>query len=222
LPKIFIKNAMVEFFGTMALLVSIVGSGFMASNLTEDAGVALLIIASVIALTLLVLIYVLMPISGAFFNPIVVMLSVIKKEMQLSPAVVLIFAQFTGAIAGSLLANYFFTGQPLQYSSYERISNPVFAAEVFASFGLIFIIAVKNVLVPQAALAYLVPAWIFGAIFFTSSTAFANPAVTVARFFTDSVTGIALSSVPWFILAQILGALLAILAAVFLVKNHKN
>lgn len=80
LPENIVKNAVVEFFGTMALLVSIVGSGFMASNLTEDAGVALLIIASVIALTLLVLIYVLMPISGAFFNPIVVMLSIIKKK----------------------------------------------------------------------------------------------------------------------------------------------
>ncbi|MFY9325602.1 MAG: aquaporin [Candidatus Nanopelagicales bacterium] len=207
-----LRNSIVEFFGTMILLVSIVGSGFMASELSDDSGVVLLTMASVISLTLLVLIYVLMPVSGAFFNPAVVLLAVIKKEMKLAVAVSLVVAQILGAISGSLLANYFFTAQPIQTSNIDRISSPVFVAEVLATFGLIFIIAIKKTLVAEAALPFLIPAWIFAAIFFTSSTAFANPAVTIARYFTDSVSGIAISSVPWFILAEVLGALLAVLA----------
>jgi glycerol uptake facilitator-like aquaporin len=220
LPNSIARVVIVEFFGTMTLLISIVGSGFMASSLTDDAGVALLIMASVISLTLLVLIYVLMPISGAFFNPVVVLLSIIKKEVMLWSGLALMAAQFLGAIVGSLVANYFFTSQVLQFSANERISNPIFAAEIFATFGLIFIVALKNVLVSPSALPFLVPAWIFGAIFFTSSTAFANPAVTFARYFTDSVTGIALTSVPWFILAEIIGALVAIAAANYLIKRR--
>lgn len=215
-----VKNSIVEFFGTMVLLISIVGSGYMGSRLSEDLGVALLINASVTSITLLVLIYVLTPISGAFINPVVVLLSIIKKELALLTAVVLIVAQFLGAIAGSLAANYFFTSQAMQFSNNERIITPVFTAEVLATFGLIFIIAIKNHVVPESAIPFLVPAWIFAAILFTSSTAFANPAVTLARFFTDSFTGIAISSVPWFILAEILGALLAILAAVALLRKN--
>lgn len=219
MPANIVRDAVVEFFGTMVLLISIVGAGFMASQLSDDAGVMLLIVASVVALTLVVLIYVLMPISGAFFNPVVVLLSVIKKEIALLPALVLALAQFLGAIAGSLTANYFFTAQALQFSNNERISTPVFVAEILATFGLIFIIAMKEKFVAVSALPFLVPAWIFAAIFFTSSTAFANPAVTLARFLTDSITGIGISSVPWFILAEVLGTLLAVVAAGALVKK---
>jgi len=118
------------------------------------------------------------------------------------------------------MANYFFTGEVIQFSSNERISTPVFAAEVVATFGLIFIIALKDVFISESALIFLVPAWIYAAIFFTSSTAFANPAVTVARYFTDSFTGISLNSVPWFILAEIVGALIAIAAGSYLVKKR--
>jgi glycerol uptake facilitator-like aquaporin len=214
------KIAVVEFFGTSILLLSIVGSGFMATRLSDDLGVALLINASVISLTLLVLIYVMLPISGAYLNPVVVLLAIVKRSLNVATGAVLTVAQVMGAIFGSLMANYFFTGEVIQFSSNERISTPVFAAEVVATFGLIFIIALKDVFISESALIFLVPAWIYAAIFFTSSTAFANPAVTVARYFTDSFTGISSNSVPWFILAEIVGALIAIAAGSYLVKKR--
>jgi len=213
------RNLIVEFFGTMTLLVSIVGSGFMANLLSQNLGVALLINAAAISLTLLVLIYVLMPISGAFLNPVVVLLALVKKEIRAVFALWLIVAQILGAIMGALAANYFFTGDIWQFSNYDRISPPVFAAEIFATFGLIFLIALKDKIYDKSALVFLVPAWIFSAIFFTSSTAFANPAVSVARYFTDSFTGIALNSVPWFILAELIGFVIAFLLAKALLKK---
>lgn len=221
LPKKVIKIAIVELFGTAILLLSIVGSGIMATALTDDMGIALLINASVISLTLLVLIYVMMPISGAFLNPVVVMQAFIRKSLAATEALLLVIAQTTGAITGSLMANYFFTNQPLQFSNNERISLPVFMSEILATFGLILIIGLKDKFIPQSSLPFLIPAWIFSAIFFTSSTAFANPAVSIARYFTDSLTGIAITSVPWFILAEVIGALLAIFAAGYLIKNSK-
>jgi len=216
------KIAVVEFFGTSILLLSIVGSGFMATRLSDDSAVALLINASVISLTLLVLIYVMLPISGAYLNPVVVLLAIVKRSLNVATGAVLTVAQVMGAIFGSLMSNYFFTSEVIQFSSNERISTPVFTSEVVATFGLIFIIALKDKFISESALIFLVPAWIYGAIFFTSSTAFANPAVTIARYFTDSYTGISLNSVPWFILAEIVGALIAIAAANYLIKKVKT
>jgi glycerol uptake facilitator-like aquaporin len=204
------KKLLAEYLGTTLLVAIVVGSGIMATDLTKDVGLQLLIntIATVFGLGVLILI--LAPISGAHFNPAVTMVDLIQGKSSALQFIQYVFAQVLGAISGALLANAMFDRAIIETATKLRAGSNLYLAEVLATAGLILVI---NLLVVQKNLTVIpvaVAVWIGSAYFFTSSTSFANPAVTVGRIFSDSFAGIAPSSAPAFIAAQILGALIGL------------
>jgi len=202
------KKLLSEFIGTATLVATVVGSGIMATNLSADLGIDLLINTVATVFVLYILITLLAPISGAHFNPLVSAIAYFRKELSLSAALWFFIAQILGGSLGAILANLMFENPAIEPSQHSRTGSHLLLGEVIASAGLIFIIflAVKQGI--DKKIPRLVAAWIGAAYFFTSSTSFANPAVTIARSLTDSFSGITFSSVPAFILAQIVGAIL--------------
>ena len=200
-----------EFIGTMILAVAIVGSGHMAANLAQDGGVKLLINALATALGLAVVIKVGMKTSGAHFNPAVTLVMVILKKISNEVAALYIAAQVLGAILGVGIANLIYDQGFLRQSSIIRDGSNLFFSELFATAVLVLIILTFRK--KDELIAVYVPIWIFGAILFTSSTSFANPAITIGRVFTNSFTGIALDSVLLFVVAQLIGALVGLVVA---------
>ena len=200
-----------EFIGTMILAVAIVGSGHMAASLAQDGGVKLLINALATALGLAVVIKVGMKTSGAHFNPAVTLVMVILKKISNEVAALYIAAQVLGAILGVGIANLIYDQSFLKQSSIIRDGSNLFFSELFATAVLVLIILTFRK--KDELIAVYVPIWIFGAILFTSSTSFANPAITIGRVFTNSFTGIALDSVLLFVVAQLIGALVGLVAA---------
>lgn len=200
-----------EFIGTMILAVAIVGSGHMAANLAQDGGVKLLINALATALGLAVVIKVGMKTSGAHFNPAVTLVMVILKKISNEVAALYIAAQVLGAILGVGIANLIYDQSFLKQSSIIRDGSNLFFSELFATAVLVLIILTFRK--KDELIAVYVPIWIFGAILFTSSTSFANPAITICRVFTNSFTGIALDSVLLFVVAQFIGALVGLVVA---------
>jgi glycerol uptake facilitator-like aquaporin len=215
------KAVFAEFLGTALLVTAIVGSGIMGSNLSGDLLVALIANALSTALALGLLILTLGPVSGAHFNPVVSMALAIDQRFKAPRVAPYLAAQFAGAISGAILANVMFGAAAIQVSSKGMASEGTAIGEVVATAGLVFIIlnlvqSKRADLIPIA-----VPAWIGSAYFFTSSTSFANPAVTVGRIFTDSFAGIGAQSVPSFVIAQLLGAALGIVLAKVFAKSKK-
>ncbi len=200
-----------EFAGTMILALAVVGSGHMAANLSQDGGIRLLINALATAVGLAVVIKVGIKTSGAHFNPVVTLVMVILKKISNQLAVTYIVAQVLGAVLGVGIANLIYDQDFLMQSSILRDGLNLFVSEIFATAVLIWIIL--NLGKKDELIAIYVPIWIFGAILFTSSTSFANPAITIGRVFTNSITGIALDSVLLFVLAQFIGAILGLLLA---------
>ena len=200
-----------EFIGTMILAVAIVGSGHMAASLAQDGGVKLLINALASALGLAVVIKVGMKTSGAHFNPAVTLVMVILKKISNEVAALYIAAQVLGAILGVGIANLIYDQSFLKQSSIIRDGSNLFFSELFATAVLVLIILTFRK--KDELIAIYVPIWIFGAILFTSSTSFANPAITIGRVFTNSFTGISLDSVLLFVVAQLIGALVGLVVA---------
>ena len=200
-----------EFIGTMILAVAIVGSGHMAASLAQDGGVKLLMNALATALGLAVVIKVGMKTSGAHFNPAVTLVMVILKKISNEVAALYIAAQVLGAILGVGIANLIYDQGFLRQSSIIRDGSNLFFSELFATAVLVLIILTFRK--KDELIAVYVPIWIFGAILFTSSTSFANPAITIGRVFTNSFTGIALDSVLLFVVAQLIGALVGLVVA---------
>jgi len=199
-----------EYLGTALLVAIVVGSGIMATDLTQDVGLQLLIntIATVFGLAVLILI--LAPISGAHFNPVVTLIDLIQGKSSIIQFLQYAVVQTAGAISGAFLANTMFDNAVIQTATKIRSGSNLYLAEIVATAGLILII---NLLVNQKNLSVIpaaVAAWIGSAYFFTSSTSFANPAVTIGRTFSDSFAGIALECAPKFIAAQILGAIIGL------------
>jgi glycerol uptake facilitator-like aquaporin len=209
-----IKQLVFEFFGTATLLIGVVGSSFMATNLTADKGLALLINAAVTAATLGIIIKVGASVSGAHYNPAVTFANVLLRKNSLALALQYLLAQVVGAICGVILANAMFSSKLVANSTIERSGTGLVLAEIIATVGLVYLALTSN----EKSAWKLIPLWIFAAYFFTSSTSFANPAVTLSRVFTESGAGINSGSVLWFVLAQIVGSLLA----TTLVKLEKN
>jgi glycerol uptake facilitator-like aquaporin len=195
-----------EFLGTALLVAAVVGSGIMGSLLSTDIGVVLLINTVSTVLALGVLIFLFLPISGAQFNPAVTLIMGLRKELSATVAVLYIVVQVLGGLAGVALGNVMFGQIAMEFSENPRDSLELLIGEVVATAGLIFLILLTVARDKAPALSILVPAWIGAAYFFTSSTSFANPAVTFARMFTNTFTGIAPQSVLPFIGAQIVGA----------------
>ena len=204
------RKLLAEYLGTALLVAIVVGSGIMATDLTQDVGLQLLIntIATVFGLAVLILI--LAPISGAHFNPVVTLIDLIQGKSSVIQFLQYAVVQTAGAISGAFLANAMFDQAIIQTAAKIRSGNNLYLAEIVATAGLILVINLlvnqKNLNVIPAAVA----AWIGSAYFFTSSTSFANPAVTIGRTFSDSFAGIAPECAPQFIAAQILGALIGL------------
>ncbi len=200
-----------EFIGTMILAIAIVGSGHMAANLAQDGGVKLLLNALATALGLAVVIKVGMKTSGAHFNPAVTLVMAILKKISNELAALYIAAQVLGAVLGVGIANLIYDQSFLKQSTIIRDGSNLFFSELFATAVLVLIILTFRK--KDELIAIYVPIWIFGAILFTSSTSFANPAITIGRVFTNSFTGIALDSVLLFVVAQFIGALVGLIVA---------
>jgi glycerol uptake facilitator-like aquaporin len=204
-----------EFVGMALLACVVVGSGIMGTNLSNDPGVALLIntISTIFALAILILI--LGPISGAHFNPAVTLVSLVNKTMQTKDALAYIAVQVAGAITGAIVANAMFDLAVIQISKTDRITVGKLLGEVIATAGLILVIGVLIDRAQTSLIPVVVAGWIGSAYFFTSSTSFANPAITIGRVFSDTFAGIAPSSVLPFIVAQLVGATIGM----FVVKS---
>jgi glycerol uptake facilitator-like aquaporin len=216
------KALFAEFLGTALLVTAIVGSGIMGSNLSGDLLVALIANALSTALALGLLILTLGPVSGAHFNPVVSMALAIDQRVKAVTVAPYLVSQFAGAVAGSVLANVMFGSEAIQVSSKPMASEGAAIGEVVATAGLVFIILSLIQTKRTELIAVAVPAWIGSAYFFTSSTSFANPAVTVGRIFTDSFAGIGPQSVPSFVIAQLLGAALGIVLAKTVASSKKK
>jgi len=204
------KKVLGEYLGTTLLVAIVVGSGIMATNLSQDVGVQLLINTISAVFGLAVLIQILGPISGANFNPVVTMVDLIQKRTNVMTFIQYAIAQTAGAITGAILANGMFSHPLIEISTKARSGGNQYLGEIVATAGLILII---NLMIHQektALIPVIVASWIGSAYFFTSSTSFANPAVTVGRIFSDSFAGIAPECVLKFIAAQILGALIGL------------
>jgi glycerol uptake facilitator-like aquaporin len=197
------RKYLAEFTGTFFILTAVVGSGYMATNLTSNIALQLLINALATIAMLAVIISVFADVSGSHFNPVVTLYLLIKKKIKPANSLGYLLSQILGAILGTIAANFMFSSNFIEISTEDRFNSGTFVGEVLATFGLLLVIIAK----PSKA-NRLVPAWIATAYFFTASTSFANPAVTLGRIFTDSFAGIAPASVLGFICAQLLALVL--------------
>jgi arsenate reductase len=202
-----------EFLGTAFLVAAVIGSGIMASRLSpNDIGLQLLENAAATAAALVAIILAIGPVSGAHLNPVVTLADRLFGGLSSGEAAGYIGAQLSGGAAGAVMANLMFSLPAVEVSTKVRSSGGLWFAEVVATFGLLLV--VFGVLRSGRARAapFAVGAYIGGAYFFTASTSFANPAVTAARMFSNTFAGIGPSSVPPFVVAQLVGAALAVLA----------
>jgi len=206
---VLLRKAFAELLGTLLLVATVVGSGIAASRLSPgDVGLQLLENALVTGAVLVALILALGPVSAAF-NPVVTLVERALGALTTGQAAVLVVAQVTGACLGSVLANLMFELDAVAVSARDRSSGALWLAEVVATFGLVVVVFGVVRSGRAAHVAYAVGAYITAAYFFTSSTSFANPAVTVGRTLSDTFAGIAPSSVGPFVLAQLAGGALA-------------
>ena len=203
-------RAVAEFVGTGLLVCVVVGSGIMGDALSTDDGVSLLIntVSTVFALALLIVL--IGPISGAHLNPAVTLVNVFLRQQSARESALYIAAQTAGAIGGAILANVMFDLSALQISDRDRTSAGMLVGEVVATAGLIAVIGIVSARKQNAIIPLAVAGWIGSAYFFTSSTSFANPAVTVGRVFSDTFAGIAPESVLPYIAAQLVGAAIGV------------
>ena len=203
------RKYLAEGIGTFLLVAVVIGSGIMAENLSNgNVAVALLGNTLATGAILFVLIKMFGPISGAHFNPAVSLVFYIRKELEQKDFSIYVLAQVVGGLIGVFLTHYIFNIQILQVSQNVRGEIPLLVSEIIATTGLLLtILFIRKSDSPSVALG--VALFISAGYWFTSSTSFANPAVTIARIFTDTFTGIAPVSVKFFITGQIIGCLLA-------------
>lgn len=215
------RSALAEFLGTALLVAIVVGSGIAAQRLSSDTGLQLLENSIATLLGLGVLIVLLAPVSGAHFNPVVTLAFAALESRtgaRMSPqaSVVYIVAQVAGGIGGALLANSMFA-VPTAIATTHRATPATFLAEVVATAGLVLVIlGLTRAGQSAAVVATAVGSYIGAAYWFTSSTSFANPAVTLGRLFSDTFAGIAPDSVLPFVAAQLLGGGVAVAATALL------
>lgn len=204
------RNYLSELIGTMALVATVVGTGFMTENLGADPVTSLLANALATGAVLVVLIYLLGPFSGAHLNPAVSFALLLRKKLSARDAAFYVMSQLLGALAGALLANAMFEKALVTSSAISRSGFGQWLGELVATSGLVFLILVLAKRKQGHLIAPAVALWIVAGYFFTSSTSFANPAATFGRALTQSPVGIAWDSVTGFVIAQFLGAILAV------------
>lgn len=207
------RRLFAEFLGTALLLATVVGSGVMGMELSGgNRGVALLANAGATAAALYVLIVLLGPVSGAHMNPAVSLVARLRGELDARALAGYVLAQVAGAVAGVALAHLMFGLDVVQWGDHARTGASQWLSEAVATAGLVLTI-VLGLRQRAAAVPALVAAYIFAAYWFTASTSFANPAVTLARSITRTFAGIRPEDVPGFVIAQLAGALLGLAMA---------
>ena len=199
-----------EYIGTAFLLMIVVGSGIMSQLLTDNNALVLLANTIATGAGLTVLIWMFGNVSGAHFNPAVSMIMYANNELKAKELGGYCLFQVSGAITGTLLANYMFGLDLLQFSTNSRTGINLYFSEMIATFGLLLVILRVRTLKFEL-IAPAVGLYITAAYWFTSSTSFANPAVTIGRMLTDTFTGIQPENVLLFIISQLIGAFLAYL-----------
>jgi len=206
-----------EALGTAFLIIAVVGSGIMASRLSPgDVGLQLFENAAATAGALIGLILMFGAVSGAHFNPIVSLVDRLLGTLSTRDALLYASAQTVGGCAGTVVANLMFELPAVEWSTHNRSSGALWLSEVVATVGLLLVIHGCVRTGRASVVPFAVGAWIGGAYWFTSSTSFANPAVTIARTLSDTFAGIEPASAPMFIVMQVLGALLAFALITFL------
>lgn len=214
------KIALAEFLGSIILLMTIVGAGIMADNVSDDDGVSMFITVTAIAFSIALIIKIFGPISGGHFNPLVTFYFYFRKEIKAKTALIMVTSQLSGALVGTVLANLMFDLPAISISKLDRLGPDIFIAEIVATIGLFIVIQLINSnrnLNP----AVIIPIYIGPAIFYTSSTAFVNPSITLTRTLSDTFTGISPASVPLFLLAQLIGAIIGMLISKGLIDSKK-
>jgi arsenate reductase len=211
------RRAVAEFVGTALLVAIVVGSGIYAQRLSPtDVGVQLLENSIATGAGLVALILALGPVSGAHFNPVVTMADRILGGTTTRDAGIYVVVQVAGACVGAMVANLMFDLPAVDISSHTRSGSGVWLGEAVAAFGLLLVILGVVRAGRAGVAAFAVGGYIAAAYWFTSSTSFANPAVTIGRSLSDTFAGIAPESVPMFVVMQVLGALLAVALGLFL------
>ena len=197
-------NLFSETIGTSFLLLIVVGSGIMGENLTENKAVVLLANSITTAFGLIVLIWIFGSYSGAHFNPVVSILMMLLGRLTKQEMLFYVLCQIIGGVAGVVLANIIFDLDIISISDNRRLTTGIFISEIIATFGLLLTILLVSKQKPEMVAAA-VGLYIGAAYWFTSSTSFSNPAVTIARTLSDTFTGIVPSDVVPFIFAQLIG-----------------
>jgi len=212
-----VRRASAEAVGTALLVAIVVGSGIAAQRLSpDDVGLQLLQNSTATGAGLVALILALGPISGAHFNPVVTLADRMLGGTSTRDAGVYVGAQVAGGCVGAIVANLMFSLPAVTLSTHTRSGGGVWLAEAVATFGLLLVILGVVRSGRSSVAAYAVGGYIAAAYWFTSSTSFANPAVTVARTLSNTFAGIAPASVPMFVVMQVLGALVAVALSCFL------
>ncbi|OAE97303.1 MIP family channel protein [Bradyrhizobium centrolobii] len=212
------RRLVAEGLGTLLLVATVVGSGIMAETLTKDVALALLGNTLPTGAILVVLITVLGPISGAHFNPAVTLVFMFRGALRPPHAAQYVVAQVLGGILGAVVAHAMFGLPLMEFSSKARTGFPQWLAEAVAAFGLVATI-LGGLRFREAAVPWLVGLYITAAYWFTASTSFANPAVAIARSFTNTFSGIRPQDLPGFIVAEMFGAFVALAVMTWLLRG---
>lgn len=216
-----LRKAFAELLGSALLAATVVGSGIAAAALSEDAGLQLLENALITGAVLVALILALGPVSAAF-NPIVTLVERFFGAISSREALAFIAAQVVGCSFGVMVANLMYDLPAVELSQHAREGSGVWLGEVVATLGLVVVIFGVVRSGRAASVAYAVGGYITAAYWFTSSTSFANPAITLARTLSDTFAGIAPSSVPMFVLMQLIGGALAVGAVALLYPDARR
>ena len=209
-----------EALGTCLLLIAIVGSGIAASRLSPmNAGLQLFANAATTAFALVAIILALGPVSGAHLNPVITLVDRLFGGVSTAEASAYVLAQVVGAVAGAVIANLMFSLPAIELSHLDRAGGGLLLGEVVATSGLVIVVFGVIRSPRPAAAPFAIGAFIGSAHFFTSSTSFANPAVTLARALSDTFTGIAPSSVLPFVASQLVGGILGYAVVLILIPD---
>ena len=212
------RRVVAEGLGTAMLVATVVGSGIMATSLTQDVGLALLGNTLATGAILVVLITILGPISGAHFNPAVSLIFAISRTLPRSDLTAYVLAQIVGGVIGTIAAHLMFGLPLIELSSKVRTGGAQWFSEGIATFGLLAVI-LAGIKFERKAVPWLVGLYITAAYWFTASTSFANPAVALARSLTGTFSGIRPIDLPGFWIAEIAGAVVALILFTWLLRS---